>query len=127
LTVTDNEGATDTDTQDVQVSDTGPTLYVADIAMTGKKAGLNRSATAVVTIREVGGTPAAGATVYGTWSGLYSASVSGETQADGTVTFTSGKVKSGGTFTFSVDDVVKSGYTYDPALNVETSDSVTVP
>ena len=30
LTVTDNEGATDTDTQDVQVSDAVPTLYVAE-------------------------------------------------------------------------------------------------
>ena len=27
----------------------------------------------------------------------------------------------------TVTDVVKSGYTYDPGLNAETSDSVTVP
>jgi PKD repeat protein len=127
LTVTDDESATDDEQQNVTVSDTVPTLYVADIAMSGKKAGPNRSATAVVTIHEVGGVPAEGATVYGTWSGLYSDSVSGVTLADGTVTFNSGKVKSGGTFTFTVDDVVKSGYTYDPALNVETSDSITVP
>jgi hypothetical protein len=111
----------------VTVSDTVPTIYVSDIAMTGKKAGPNRSATAVVTILDTGGAPVEGATVYGTWSGLYSANVSGVTLADGTITFNSGKVKSAGTFTFTVDDVVKSGYTYDPGLNVETSDSVAVP
>ena len=65
--------------------------------------------------------------MYGTWSGLYSANVSGVTLADGTITFNSGKVKSGGTFTFTVTDVVKSGYAYDPVLNVKTYDSVTVP
>jgi hypothetical protein len=124
--VTDDESATGTDEQDVSVSDSQPTLYVADIAMTGKKAGPNRSATAVVTIHEVGGTPVEGATVYGTWSGLVSGDVSGVTLADGTIQFNSAKVKSAGTFTFTVTDVVKAGYVYDPGLNLETSDSVNV-
>jgi hypothetical protein len=61
--------------------------------------------------------------VFGAVDTPPSVSIDGETLADGTVTFNSGKVKSGGTFTFRVDDVVKSGYIYDPGLNAETSDA----
>jgi hypothetical protein len=35
--------------------------------------------------------------------------------------------KNGGTFTFTVSNVVKSGCVYNAALNVETSDSITAP
>jgi len=31
------------------------------------------------------------------------------------------------TWVFAVTDVVKSGYSYNPALNVETSDSISTP
>ena len=66
--------------------------------------------------------------VSGTWSGDYDAIVSGVTEADGTVTFASGKVKiANATFTFTVDGVVNEGYTYDPGSNNETSDTITVP
>jgi hypothetical protein len=69
-----------------------------------------------------------GATVYGDWSGDDSASIQGTTGADGTGAFTSGKVKKeNATFTFTVTGVIKEGFTYNPALNVETSDSITVP
>jgi subtilisin len=104
----------------------GPgTIYVSHIAMVAKSAGPNRSATATVTIHDIDENPVAGATVYGTWSGSYSQNVSGVTEADGTVAFTSGKVRDGSaTFTFTVDNVVKEGYTYDPALNPYTSATV---
>jgi hypothetical protein len=97
------------------------TMYVYYLALVLKSAGPNRSATATVTIHDTDENPVTGATVYGTWSGSYSESVSGVTDADGTVTFTSGKVRDGNaTFTFTVDNVVKEGYTYDPALNPYT-------
>jgi hypothetical protein len=35
--------------------------------------------------------------------------------------------KKGGTFTFTVTGVVKTGYTYTPGMNVETWDSITLP
>ena len=40
----------------------------------------------------------------------------------------SGKIQagSGNVFTFTVDDVTLSGWTYDPSIG-ETSDSITVP
>jgi len=53
-------------------------------------------------------------------------SFSGNTNSDGTVTF-SLKSKLTGTYTSTVTDVVKEGWVYDPASNVETSESLTVP
>jgi len=106
----------------------GTPIFVYDIAMSGDQRGRNRSATAVVTIHDTDGNSVEGATVYGTWSGDYSASVSDSTNADGQVSFTSGRVKkANATFTFTVNDVVKSGYIYDPVLNNETSDTIVVP
>jgi hypothetical protein len=100
-------------------------MYVYYLALVLKSAGPNHSATATVTIHDTDENPVAGATVDGTWSGSYSQSVSGVTEADGTVTFTSGKVRDGNaTFTFTVDNVVKEGYTYDPALDLYTSATV---
>jgi PKD repeat protein len=130
LTVTDNEGAAGTDTQDVTVGGGGggsASMYVSAIDMSFKTAGPNRSGIATVTVKDTDGNLVEGATVFGTWSGAYSGSVSGTTGTGGTVSFESGKVRqSGVTFTFTVDDVQKSGYTYDTTLNVETSDSITV-
>ncbi len=104
----------------------GGTMYVFDIAMSGKKTGNNRSATAVVTIKDTAGNFVSGATVYGAWSGATTGSVSGTTSANGTVSFQSASIKKAGTFTFTVTDVTKSGFTYAPSMNVETTDSVTV-
>jgi hypothetical protein len=107
----------------------GTPMFVYDIAMSGNRKGANRIATAVVTIHDdPDGNPVEGATVSGAWSGDYSGDVSDSTNADGQVTFTSGKVKkANATFTFTVNGVVKSGYIYDPALNNETSDTIVVP
>jgi thermitase len=131
LTVTDNDGAIGSTDRSVTVSSGGggdATMYVFDIAMSSKTAGLNRSAIAVVTIKDTDGNLVDGATVSATWSGAYSGSVSGVTGSNGAVSFESGKVRQANvTFTFTVDHVVKSGYTYDPGLNNKTSDSITVP
>lgn len=105
----------------------GAEIYVADIAMSSKKAGSQYGGIAQVLIKDSTGANVEGATVYATWSGSVSATVSGVTGADGTVTFQSSKVKGGGTFTITITNVVKSGFTYNSSLNVETSDSITAP
>lgn len=102
-------------------------VYVFDIAMTPIIAGKNYSARATVTIYNDSGAPVSGATVYGSWSGVVSGSSSGVTLSDGKISLTSPKTKQSGTFTFTVTDVTAAGYTYDPALNNETSDSIVVP
>ena len=104
------------------------TVHVFSAVMSGKRAGANRFATAVITIHDNLGNPVSGATVYGTWSGDYAGMVNGVTGADGTVSFTSGNVKvTNASFTFTVDDIVLAGYTYDPNLNGETWDTIVVP
>lgn len=100
------------------------TMFVADIAMTKSNRGRNLLAYATVTIEDSEGDPVSGATVYGEWSGVVSGTDTGITGSDGTVTFTSDKTKSSGTFTFTVTDVTHETLDYDDTLNVETSDSI---
>jgi C1A family cysteine protease/PKD repeat protein len=127
LTVTDDGGAIDTDTQYVTAGGGGGTMYVLSIEMTGKRAGSNRFATAVITIHDTDGNPVSGATAYGTWSGDYAATVNGVTGVDGTVSFTSSNVKlANATFTFTVNNVVLAGYVFDPNQG-ETSATIVVP
>lgn len=99
-------------------------LHVSNIAMVTARSGASYLAKATVTIVDAGGMLASGATVYGTYSGLTSSSVSGVTGADGKVTLSSGTTKVHGSWTFCVNNVTKAGATYDSAANVETCDSV---
>ncbi|MDI6689898.1 MAG: hypothetical protein QME54_05720 [Actinomycetota bacterium] len=62
-----------------------------------------------------------------TLNGNFIASGSGNTGADGTVTFVYGPTKAIGTYTSTVTDVVKLDWTYDSTLNVDTSESLLVP
>jgi hypothetical protein len=101
-------------------------MYVNDIAMSYQKKGSNYNGVATVWIKDTNSADVEGATVYGTWSGSVNGPAEGITGPDGKVTLTSPKNKGGGTFTITVTDVVKTGYTYNPALNVETSDSITI-
>jgi N-acetylmuramoyl-L-alanine amidase len=105
------------------------TMHVASIDMSLQTRGPWTNAIATVTIIDADGVPVEGATVSGHWSGATSDSDSGVTDADGKVSLKSDRVKdppSGTTFTFTVDDVVLSRWTYDPSIG-ETSDSITVP
>jgi len=83
-------------------------------------------AEAVVTIVDIDGSPVAGAWVYGHWMGP-PGDVQGATDGDGKVSFLSARGWGRRTFTFTVDNIVKSGYIYNPALNRETSDSIRAP
>ena len=126
LTVTDSGSLSDTTSQNVTVTDC-PTLeiYVYDITQGINKMGRNYESTAVVTIWDTNNAPVADATVYITWSGVASGSTSGVTAADGTVTFKSGKIKSAGPFTITVDNVTHAVHAYNSSLNNETTDSAT--
>lgn len=97
---------------------TTPVMYVYNITMTKKSS----KATAVITIKDTNGANVSGATVNVTWSGAYSATKTGTTGTAGTVTFTSNRGT--GTFTITVTNVSKTGYTYNPSLNVKTSASI---
>jgi hypothetical protein len=111
----------------ITVSGSGGIMHVAAIDMSWSKQGPFYRAHATVTIEDDSNIPVEGATVYGSWSGAYLGDSSGVTDSEGQVTFNSGKVKDGGTFTFTVTNVVKTGWTYNPALNIETGDTITCP
>jgi serine protease len=132
--------AGETDTADNSASTTvtinepsALTMHVAHIEMSQgmKRAGRNifRWAIATVTIN-TGANPVEGATVYGSWSGAASDSDSAVTDSSGRVTLSSDSVKNPSAplvFTFTVNDVVKPGWTYNSADNIQTSASITVP
>jgi len=80
-------------------------------------------AEAVVTIVDSYGNPVEGATVYGHWNGP-PGNVEGITDENGKVSFLSERAWGRKTFTFTVDNVVKSGCIYNASLNVETSDTI---
>jgi len=102
-------------------------MYVNDIAMGCTVTGINHYVTATVWIKDDTGANVEGATVYVEWSGDVSGTDSGNTGSDGKIMFTSPKKKNGLTATCCVTDVVKTGYVYNPSLNVETCDTNTCP
>jgi hypothetical protein len=103
-------------------------MHVGDIAMSSQSLPGNRyKAVATVTILDAGDQPVGTATVYGEFTGATTDSVDGDTAGDGTVTLESSNKKNGGTWTFCVTDVAKSGWTYDDTANVETCDQITCP
>jgi len=117
-------------TATVTILPAGLTMHVASIDMALKTAGTNTSGLARVTIADASGNPVAGATVSGHWSGATGDTDIGVTDGAGRVTLESNKVKRAArstTFTFTVDGVVLAGWSYNPAANVESSDSISVP
>jgi PKD repeat protein len=125
LTAT-NACGEDTETKVNYITVQQPTeIYVYDITQTPTIAGKNYKSNATITIRDTNNAPVANATVYITWSGVVSGSDSGVTASDGTVTFVSSRVKSRGPFIITVTNVTHAVLPYNPALNIETTDSAT--
>jgi len=129
LAVTDNGRVTVTDTASVEIFVKPPQnyMYVESIAMSKEKLWYLKRAVAVVTILDTEGNPVAGATVHGYWSGRVGWEDSRVTNSNGKATFyTPWIIGKGGTCTFTVEDVQKNGLIYNPSLNKETSDSITI-
>ena len=104
----------------------GNLMRVSSIDMSLVERGPWTYAIATVTVVDADGSPVEGATVYGHWSGLTTDSDSGVTDASGQVSLSSDRVRDAeGLFTFTVDDVVLSGYIYDEENSV-TSASIEV-
>jgi serine protease len=135
---TANDGTTNSDPATVTITVTEPALNVLHVGvismeLSRRSAGRKNTFTkalATVTIVDADSTPVEGATVYGHWSGATQDADSGVTDASGQTTLASDEVKNarrGTTFMFTVDNVTKDGWTYDPSANSETSNSINVP
>ena len=102
-------------------------LSVARIDMRLKAAGRNRKqGLADVYVVNGNGQPVAGATVSTKWSGLTNDSDVTTTDANGLAAniASDAVMASSGTFIVTVTGVQKSGLTYDPSSNAETSDQI---
>jgi len=102
-------------------------MHISGIAMSTLTKSTSTQAEATVTVVDSSGNPVKGVTVSGSWSGLTKGTVSGTTDTNGQVVFNSRWVKKAkGTFTFTVTNLVKTDWTYDPSGNEVTSASITV-
>jgi len=104
-------------------------MHVYSIDMWYQKTGKNYNIYTKVKIVDSSSTPVNGATVYieTTLPDHSKISNNGITSSDGTVTFMYGSTKQTGTYMSTVTNVVKTGWTYDPLSNVETSEQLQVP
>jgi protocatechuate 3,4-dioxygenase beta subunit len=132
LAVTDNGGLTSFNQATVTVEEvsTEPFIHVEDITIIKqvryRKTAVIGKATVTVTVLDTSGTPVEGATVYGLWSNLSNKDVNGVTNGDGTVSFKTRWIRGPGTLEFSVTNVLKPGWIYDPDANMETWDSIEI-
>lgn len=106
-------------------------VHSINMSLSKRKAGINifTHATAVVTIVNTTGVTVENATVEGHWSEATTDSDSDSTNSTGQVSLDSDEYKNapdGTNFTFTVDKVIKSGWTYDPTINEETSGTIIV-
>ncbi len=133
LTVTDDDGATDTDSQSVTVSESTGGAHVGDLDGSSINNGPSWTAVVVITIHDADHNPVADATVSGTWSDGASGTASCTTDGNGQCQVSQGSIpKRTRSVTFTVDDVSHSTLVYDSSANHDPdgdSDgaSITVP
>jgi PKD repeat protein len=130
LTVTDNSGGSASATLPIVVSvpTVGKIVKVSSIVLQWVK--INTSTGNIqgtVTITDGSGKAMPNASVNVTLSGMTTGTFSGATDRRGQLTVKSGKLSSAatGTTTLTVNSVTLAGYTYDPANNTVTSETLT--
>ncbi|MFZ9046810.1 MAG: PKD domain-containing protein [Cyclobacteriaceae bacterium] len=129
LTVTDNEAATDQNSQVVSVTSAPSgdpvSVHVQSIVNGTISAGRGaKFGSSTVTVHNDQEAPVEGVTVIGTFTGTFNETVAGVTTADGTVTLqTTSTAKGGVTINFCVDDLSHGSLAYDSSLNDQSCSS----
>ena len=118
LTVTDDAGATDSQTASVTVGTQAASIHVGDLDGVSQRKGQSGRWEVLVTVEvhDAADAPVSGATVTGNFSGAASGTVSGATGSDGRVTFSTGTLSGGTSVSFTVTDVAGSA-PYDAGGN----------
>ena len=131
LTVTDNEGATDTTVQQVTVSGSSPSgeMYVGGLTGTARSGPRNKwTAEVEILILDDLGNPVSGAEVTGAWSDGANGAGTCVTDGSGLCTVTKTNINGNqSSFTLTVDLVTHASLTYNESLNVVTSIVVSQP
>jgi len=125
MTATNSCGS-DTETKTDYITVTEPAsneMHVQYVDVTKQTRYVISRGQAQVKIVDAADNPVASATVNGKWSGSVNTSVTITTNSDGIATSTSSFVYGSGDFTFCVENVTKTDYTYNPSANVETCGS----
>jgi uncharacterized GH25 family protein len=100
-------------------------MYVANIEMSLEQKRPWTNAVAVVLIVNTDGNPVAPATVNGDWAGSTTDTDTVTTDENGVAKVRSDRTRdTTGTFIFTVDDVSKDGWTYNPGTTVKPSGSI---
>ncbi len=123
MTATNAYGSdTQTKTGYITVSEPGQLFsHVGGMTVGTVRTGANTKGTCTVTILDQADAPLADATVYVSYDGPNSGTLSGVTSGDGTVYFESTPFKKPATeWCFEVTDVTHATHTYDPAANTVT-------
>lgn len=124
LTVTDTSDRQDVASLSITVTATTKKIFVNKIAMSVNQSSTGHQCTAKVTIKSPTGALVSGAKVTGRWTGVNTSIGSQSTTSKGVASLKNSRSSKRGTCTFSVTGVSKSGFSYDPAQNLETSDSL---
>ena len=123
LTATNAYGS-DTETKTGYITVTEPqtgTMHVQNIEVTRVASGRNCTGYGTIVIYDSNNQPVANATVYVTVTGNTSGSGSATTGTDGSVTFSTSKVKTcSGEWCFEVTNVTHASLTYDSGANLVT-------
>ena len=128
LLVRDNDGLTATDTVTVKVTAASTSTFsIANITLQLSSRKGRTTATSTVTVLDPKGSPVSNVTLTGAWSGLASNTSTAVTNRRGQASFASSTTTAKGTFTFTVAGAVKSGMSYTPESNLETTDSISTP
>ncbi len=122
LTVTNAFGSdTETKTDYITVSEPSQNaMHVSEINVSKQQRFIITRASAQIRIVDASGSAVSNATVRGSWSGSASDADQVTTNSDGWATAVSNWIIGDGEFTFCVEDVSKSGWTYDENANVVT-------
>ena len=126
LTVTDDGSFSDTMAKEVWLSDGSliKSMSVKDISLALLTRGRFLQAQAQITIMTTDGQPVEGAIVSVAWSGAVTATATGMTGSDGQAVLLSPRFRGGSQITIQVNAVTDDVYTYNPAENTETSETI---
>jgi hypothetical protein len=92
-------------------------MHVGDLDGTARAMGKNWEASVTIAVHDQDHNPACDAIVSGLWSGGYVGSVSCTTDGTGTCSVTSAKMKNATSATFTVTDLTRYAFTYQPSDN----------
>ncbi len=126
VTVRDSLGREDSESLTLVVTqDPAKVAHVSAVLLTPTTYTDSYGISARVTVVGPDGKPLQGVIVTASWSGAVARTIKVTSNSTGNANFTSGRFR-GGAITFTIDNLAKASYGYDPNLNAVTFTSLTL-